>query len=110
MSVKCPKCGGKILISQKNYYCENFKGPDGDPEEDCNFILWKNDLNRLGKSEITDAEMMKLLNGATIPLKLKNKEGKAFECAGKLAELDSDGGRKKWKMQFIFDEPKVLGE
>ncbi len=109
MSVKCPKCGGKILVGQKNYYCENFKGPDGDPD-DCNFILWKNDLSRLGKAEITDAEMMKLLNGETIHLKLKNKEGKVFECDGKLAELDTEDERKKWKIQFIFDEPKVLGE
>jgi hypothetical protein len=111
--VVCPKCGGKVLAGGKNFYCENYKGPQGDPDEDCNFIIWKNDLSRLGKAEISDAEIIKLLAGELIPLKLKKDGGKPFECKGKLAELDTDNERKKWKIQFVFEErdrPKVLGE
>lgn len=108
--VKCPKCGGKVLVSPKNYYCEDFHGPEGDPDEDCNFILWRNDLAKLGKAEISESEIMRLLVAETIRLKLKNKEGKSFECDGKLAEIDAGNGRKKWKIQFVFNQPKVLGE
>ena len=107
----CPNCGGSIIIGKKNYFCENFR-PTGDPD-DCNFILWKNDLEKFGKGEISDNEMIKLLSGDMIPLKLKSsKSGKKFECDGELTEMDCNDGKKRWKVQFKFEErkQKVLGE
>lgn len=106
---KCPGCGGKVHIGGKNYYCEHYV-PNGDPEE-CNFILWKNDLERQGKVELSDTEAIKLLAGEAIPLKLKSKKsGKNYECKGKLAEIDWKE-KKQWHVQLEFEDrqTRVLG-
>lgn len=99
----CPKCGGRIVVGRKNYYCEEFR-PTGDPE-DCNFIVWKNDLEKFGHSIITEREMVAMLYGETIPLVgLKSpKSGKLFDCGGELVEMEVGDGKVKWKVRLIPD-------
>lgn len=106
--VACPKCGGEIIVARANYYCKNFR-PTGDPE-DCNFVVWRNDLDKFGKADLSEKEMLALLRGTSIPLSLKSQRtGNKFECEGKLAEQDSNDGKRRWKVQFVFPE-KVLGD
>jgi len=68
MSLKCPCCKeGQIEIREKNFFCENYV-PDGDPEE-CNFILWRTDLEKFGRGPLTEDEAIRLIKGERIPLK-----------------------------------------
>lgn len=111
MALKCPCCKeGGIEVREKNFFCENY-APGGGPEE-CNFILWRSDLERCGREKLTEDEAVKLIRGEEIPLKnLKAKSGKRFDCKGKLVEMDSDKG-KRWGVQFIFEEKerRLLGD
>lgn len=111
MSLKCPCCkNGSIEVRDKNFFCENYSGPDGDPEE-CNFILWRTDLERFGRGQLTEDEAIKLIKGERIPLKnLKTKAGKKFDCEGELAELDCNDGKKRWQVKFVYPERRILGE
>lgn len=112
MSLKCPCCKeGAIEIRDKNFFCENYV-PDGEAEE-CNFILWRTDLEKFGRGPLTEDEAVRLIKGEQIQLKnLKSKAGKKFDCKGELAELDCEDGKKRWKVKFVFEEEKrrVLGE
>lgn len=108
---ECPNCGGKVIVGAKNYYCEYFR-PTGDVD-DCNFIVWKNDLDKFGKPSLSENEIISLLNGEPIPLVLKSpKSGKQFQCDGELTEMDCNDGKKRWKVRFVFpDRPlQILGE
>lgn len=109
MSLKCPCCReGEIEIREKNFFCENYS-PDGGPEE-CNFILWRSDLEKFGRAKLTEEEAVKLIKGERIQLKkLTSKAGKKFDCEGELAELDCADGKKRWQVKFIYPERRVLG-
>ncbi len=110
MSLKCPCCKeGAIEVREKNFFCENYV-PDGDPG-DCNFILWRTDLEKFGRAPLTEDEAIKLIKGEQIQLKnLKSKAGKKFDCKGELKEIDCSDRKKRWGVAFIFPERRVLGE
>lgn len=109
MSLKCPACkDGEIEVRDKNFFCSNYV-KDGDICE-CNFILWRSDLERFGRSKLSEDEAIKLIRGEEIALKaLTSKAGKKFDCKGRLAEIDTESGNKKWAVQFVFeDRPRRL--
>lgn len=112
MSLKCPCCKeGFIETREKNFFCEHYT-PDGEPQE-CNFILWRTDLQKFGRGPLTEDEAIRLIRGERIPLKkLTSKSGKKFDCEGELSELDCSDGKKRWQVKFIFPETqrRVLGE
>lgn len=116
MSLKCPACGSTdgIEITKKSFYCQHYGGPDGDPDVDCNFILWRGDLEKYFKGPVLSEDAaMKLIRGEEIELKglTGQKSGKKFDCKGKLAEIDTQKG-KRWGVQLVFEETerRVLGE
>lgn len=89
----CPKCGGKLLSSEKGWFCSDREG--------CGFALWR---TVAGKS-LTDDNLRSLLEkGSTAVLKgFKSKTGKSFE-----ASLTLD--RSEWKVGLVFpDKPKGKG-
>ena len=107
--VACPNCGGSIVVGDRNYRCEKYQYRG--EVEGCNFILWKDDLSKFDKENLTEAEVKKLLAGEQIPLKLKSpKSGKSFECKGKLESKNCNDGKTRWevRMQFEPREEKVL--
>ena len=80
----CPKCGGKIFESEKNFYCSNYK------EKNCNFTLWKK-TKLFGRDEvnITKAKAKTLLSGKSILVKgLKSKIGKEYNAYLKMEVSD----------------------
>ena len=80
----CPKCGGKIFESEKNFYCGNYK------EKNCNFTLWKK-TKIFGRDEIniTKAKAKTLLSGKSILAKgLTSKTGKEYEAYLKMEVSD----------------------
>lgn len=115
MSLKCPKCGSEdgIQVTEKSFFCNHYHGPEGDPEEDCNFILFRTDLQKFFKGPVLSEDAaMKLIRGEQIELKgLVGKSGKKFDCKGRLAEIDTAKGLR-WGVQFVFEESgrRVLGE
>lgn len=111
MSLKCPCCKeGEIEITEKSFFCEHYHGPDGDPDS-CNFILWRSDLEKFGRSKLSEEEAVKLIKRERIQLKnLKTKAGKKFDCEGELQEADCSDGKRRWQVKFIFPERRVLGD
>lgn len=102
--MNCPKCGtGQVMDGERFLVCDRNVRRD---ESSCNFIIWRNVLQKLGHEKLTDSELKKLLAGKEIPLKLtSNKSGtpKPFECSGFLAEVDG-----RWKIEFKFAEKKEV--
>ncbi|WP_333798550.1 hypothetical protein [Trichlorobacter lovleyi] len=98
--MKCPGCGteNSIEIRPRSYTCT----ADG-----CNFVLWIDSLNKLGKSEITETEAQKLIAGEQIELKkLTGKNGKKFDCRGELEQRDYNG-KTGWSVKLIFEQRKL---
>ncbi|WP_339033241.1 type IA DNA topoisomerase [Fusobacterium animalis] len=80
----CPKCGGKIFESEKNFYCANYK------EKNCNFTLWKK-TKVFGRDEvnITKTKAKVLLSEKSILVKgLTSKTGKEYEAYLKMEVSD----------------------
>lgn len=100
--MKCPNCGleGTIEVRPKSYSCTS---------EGCGFSLWKNALEKLGKSELSDAEATALINGEQIDLKgLTSKAGKKFNCKGELEKWISDDQSKiRWSVKLLFESVKL---
>lgn len=97
---KCPCCGKDFLMSEKFFYCSNYKK---DEEGACKFIF-KNEI--LGK-KISEKEAVKVLEtGMSSKMKFKNpKTGSSFET-----ELILN--KEEAKLDFNFSKPtnKVLGK
>lgn len=58
---KCPRCGNKVYVGNRNYYCSG---------SDCNFTLWKN--NRFFESQgktLDEATVRKLLSEKQVHFK-----------------------------------------
>lgn len=75
----CPKCGGEIYASEKNYYCNQYKNG-------CNFSLFKK-IKIYGQKEveITDSKVKMLLEGKSILIsKVPSKTGKEYDAYFKL--------------------------
>ncbi|QRG86047.1 DNA topoisomerase [Bulleidia sp. zg-1006] len=84
----CLKCGKNVLKTKskktlKNvYYCEGFR------DKTCDFVL-NEDFKRFNDTiHLTEAKVIKLLNGGTISEELTNKDGKAYQA---LLKLEIDG-------------------
>ena len=65
----CPRCGKQIFEGKTSFYCES--GKNG-----CGFVIWKE--NKFYLTNITAEMVKKLLDGKTIPLKAKNRDGETY--------------------------------
>lgn len=86
----CPKCGAAVVERKSGFFCKN---------NDCKFVLWKNDkyFSSFGKS-ITTSMAKKLLDKRTVELKgLKSKKGTTFNAIVKVNFADK---WPKYTMEF----------
>ncbi|MCH5199715.1 MAG: type IA DNA topoisomerase [Oscillospiraceae bacterium] len=81
----CPRCGKQIFEGKTNFYCES--GKDG-----CGFVVWKE--NKFYFTKITAEAMKKLLDGKTISLKTKNRDGETYTAD---YQLDDTGAYVNFK-------------
>jgi len=87
----CPLCKtGNIFETKKSFSCTNWNKKDATK---CNFTIWKNQFEKLGKKTFTKTDVKKLLKDGKITLKLKSKAGKPYE---KTAEF------KDGKLEIIW--------
>lgn len=98
--VKCPDCGGRIVVKSFGYGCENYKADD---PASCKFAIGK-----IAQKSLTQANVKELLlNGATSTIRgFKGKSGKRFDAVLVL-KTNEDG---KHSVAFDFDnvEQKIL--
>lgn len=93
---KCPRCGNKVYVGKRNYYCSG---------SDCSFTLWKN--NRFfecqGKT-LDEATVRKLLSEKQVHFKdlVSEKTKRKYEATIKM-EVSETGNPK---FQLIFPERK----
>lgn len=76
----CPRCGGNVLESKKNFHCEN---------RDCQFVMWKTDrFFTSRKKELTKATAAELLKTgkATVKGMYSEKKAKTFDAVVLLAD------------------------
>ncbi len=93
---KCPRCGNKVYVGNRNYYCSG---------SDCNFTLWKN--NRFFESQgktLDEATVRKLLSEKQVHFKdlVSEKTKRKYEATIKM-EVSETGNPK---FQLIFPERK----
>ena len=76
--IHCPLCSGKIIKTEKNYFCSNFKNG-------CHFSVFR----KIAGSEITDKDISDLIqNGITRKKKFTSKASKEFKCRLKLSKTE----------------------
>ncbi|MCM1382383.1 MAG: DNA topoisomerase, partial [Muribaculaceae bacterium] len=92
----CPRCGKQIFEGKSNFYCES--GKDG-----CGFVVWKE--NKFYLTEITAEKMKKLLDGNSVPLKAKNRDGETYTAD---YQLDDTGEYVNFKR--LKTEKKAVGK
>lgn len=90
-NVTCPKCGGKIVITEKTYQCEKAY-----PEKECSFTFWKDQVKFFGV-KVGDKMMTDLLNGETVVLERTSQKGNKYKANYKLGVND------KGYYTFVFD-------
>lgn len=78
---ECPTCGtGEIYETPKAYICTNAQWKKDDngkwSNDGCQYSIFKKQLERFGKSNITKTEVIRFLKNKTIKLKLKNQNTK----------------------------------
>lgn len=76
----CPRCGGNVLESKKNFHCEN---------RDCQFVMWKTDrFFTSRKKELTKAIAAELLKTGKAAVKgmYSEKKQKTFDAVILLAD------------------------
>lgn len=76
----CPRCGGNVLESKKNFHCEN---------RDCQFVMWKADrFFTSRKKELTKAIAAELLKTGKAAVKgmYSEKKAKTFDAVILLAD------------------------
>jgi DNA topoisomerase-3 len=93
----CPRCGGSVVESKKNFHCEN---------RDCLFVMWKSDrFFTSRKKELTKPIAAELLKSGKAKIKgmYSEKKDKTFDAVILLA----DTGGKYVNYRFeIADNPK----
>lgn len=99
---KCPECNRDVLVGDTKYYCRNLyyksKSFADLKKNSCSFMLFRNRLQTLGKTDISPDEMRILLHGHLIPLPgLKRKDGNFFDTYGRLVLKPSYG----WSIDFV---------
>mgnify|MGYP000924287823 CR=1 FL=1 len=93
---KCPRCGNKVYVGKRNYYCSG---------SDCSFTLWKN--NRFFESQgktLDEATVRKLLSEKQVHFKdlVSEKTKRKYEATIKM-EVSETGNPK---FQLIFPDRK----
>ncbi len=93
---KCPRCGGNVYESKKNYYCEN---------RDCAFVMWKNDRffeeRKTAFSPKIAAELLK--SGKAKVQKLYSpKTGKTYD--GTILLADTGGKYVNYRITISRDK------
>ena len=84
IGVSCPLCKtGRIIEREKGFFCSNAKiQKEGERwvNTGCTYAIWKSGLAKLGKANITDKEVIKLLAEGSFTAKLtSSKTGKKYE-------------------------------
>ena len=92
----CPRCGKQIFEGKSNFYCES--GKDG-----CGFVVWKE--NKFYFTKVTAEAMKKLLDGKSIPLKAKSRDGETYTAD---YQLDDTGEYVNFKR--LKTEKKAVGK
>ena len=78
--VKCPLCGGKIIVFSKSASCENRKyDKESNSNSGCAFNIYERPYHK--KSPLTKAEYKSLLEGKKVQGKFVSKAGKDYEAA-----------------------------
>lgn len=98
--VKCPVCGGKIIVTSYGFRCENYSKEEGG----CIFSI-----GELCQKSINEKQVKQLLTeGRTETIRgFKSKAGKKFDARITLAKNEED---KVTGLKFDFDdvEPKTV--
>jgi len=98
--VKCPVCGGKIIVTSYGFRCENYSKEEGG----CIFSI-----GELCQKSINEKQVKQLLTeGRTETIRgFKSKAGKKFDARITLAKNEED---KVTGLKFDFDdvEPKIV--
>lgn len=82
----CPACGGVVREEGDRYACREVSR--------CRFVIFKDQLKRLGKAQVTPQEMSQLLSGKPLPLAgLEDRKGTTFNSQGKLERQMQHGWR-----------------
>jgi len=101
--VKCPICGGDIVVVPFGYGCSNYNKDDA--ENSCSF-----NIGAISGVKLKEAHVKELLtNGITSSISgFKSKKGTEFEAMLALAKDDND---KVTGLKFVFDnQEEVLPE
>lgn len=97
---KCPGCGKNVIETKKTYSCEN---------EECNFVLWKDDkfLKTFGKKMTATIAKNLITNGKSTVKGLKStkKEGKKFDAIIHIKK-NVDSGYWNYEMEFVNSNTK----
>ena len=93
---KCPRCGNKVYVGKRNYYCSG---------SDCSFTLWKN--NRFFESQgkiLDEATVRKLLSEKQVHFNdlVSEKTKRKYEATIKMEVSETENP----KFQLIFPERK----
>ncbi len=99
--VKCPLCGGEIVVTPFGYGCKNY---EKDNPNSCRFSIGK-----LAEKSLTEANVKQLLTeGITDTIRgFKSKSGKKFDARVAL-DKDEEGKVKGIKFDFNNLEPVTL--
>ena len=95
----CPRCGGNVLESKKNFHCDN---------RDCAFVMWKSDrFFTSRKKELTKSVVAELLKTGKAKVKgmYSEKTDKTFDAVILLA----DTGGKYVNYRFEINGGKQTG-
>ncbi|MFQ7166534.1 MAG: DNA topoisomerase 3 [Acutalibacteraceae bacterium] len=89
---KCPRCGGDVYESKKNYYCSN---------KECAFVMWKNDrFFEERKTAFTPKIAAELLKSGKAKVKklYSPKSGKTYD--GSIVLADTGGKYVNYRIEI----------
>ncbi len=94
--VKCPVCGGKIVVTTFGYGCSNYNKDD--PDNSCGF-----NIGQVAGVKLKEAQVKELLtNGVTSVISgFKSKKGTKFDAKLSLSKDDSG---KVTGIKFVFED------
>jgi DNA topoisomerase-3 len=96
---QCPRCGGSVLESKKNFHCE---------DTNCGFVMWKTDrFFTSRKKELTKSIAAELLKTGKAAVKgmYSEKKQKAFDAVILLA--DTGGKYVNYRFDIKGEKPKA---
>jgi len=93
---KCKKCDGDIIAKEKVFKCSNSNASYDEEskkwtENGCGYTILRQSLGKLGKPELTNEEVTKLLNDEVVEFNLVSKGGSQYSKPGSLAEANENG-------------------